>query len=229
MTEDFEAILKDGSEELARRTSPRPAAAVRARGDDLRRRHRATTAALTVALVAAVGGGAYAVTGTSRQASPPEAVVSPATPDGLTSPPAMSTNPSSATPDPATAPVRPPSSSCRSLVVPEQVKDAVTVAYRRSQPGLVHIAPAKGTFYYGACGDVFYAGASFTPTAGAAENELVQLQDDGAAEKYFTKAPGGDWNYAASDGLPRSPRGCGAIPQIPAPLAELWGDCLARP
>ncbi|POX47184.1 hypothetical protein [Streptomyces sp. Ru72] len=229
MTEDFEAILKDGSEELARGTSPRPAAAVRARGDALRRRHRATTAALTVALVAAVGGGAFAVAGTSRQASPPEAVVSPATQNAPTSPPATAPKTPSATPDPATAPVRPPSSSCRSLVVPDQVKDAVTAAYRRSQPGLVHIAPVKGRFYYGACGNVFYAGASFTPTAGAAENEMVQLQDDGAAEKYFTKAPDGDWTYASSDGFPRSPRGCAAVSEIPAALAALWGDCLSRP
>jgi hypothetical protein len=114
-------------------------------------------------------------------------------------------------------------------VVAQDVKDAVTQAYRRSQPGLVHITPVKGTFYYGRCDGVFYAGASFTPTAGATENELVQLQDEGGAEKYFTKNRDGAWTFVAGDGLPRDPRGCAALPGIPARLAALWGDCLARP
>lgn len=216
MTEDFEAILKAGSEEVAARTGTPPVAAVRARGDELRRRHRMATAALAVALVAAVGGGALAVTGTSRQTSPPEGVVSPAIPATTST-------------APPTEPPSSPSPSCSSLVVPQQVKDAVTQAYRRSQPGLVHITPVKGTFYYGRCDGVFYAGAAFTATSAATENELVQLQDEGAAEKYFSKTGAGAWTYAASDGFPRSPRGCAAIAAIPAQLSALWGDCLARP
>jgi hypothetical protein len=87
----------------------------------------------------------------------------------------------------------------------------------------------KGTFYYGQCDGVFYAGTAFTATADATENELVQLQDQGAAEKYFSKARAGAWTYVASDGFPRSPRGCAAIAAIPAQLSPLWGDCLARP
>jgi hypothetical protein len=87
----------------------------------------------------------------------------------------------------------------------------------------------KGTFYYGQCDGVLYAGASFTATADATENELVRLQDEGGAEKYFTKAADSAWTYVAGDGLPRSPRGCAAVPEIPARLAQLWGDCLARP
>ncbi|TLS44390.1 hypothetical protein FE633_20430 [Streptomyces montanus] len=231
MTEDFEAILQGGSEELAARTSALPAAMVRERGDELRRRHRMATAALAVALVAAVGGGAFAVTGHSRQAPPPEAVVSPTTPATFTAPPTVTPKPPSAAPDgpAATSPSSPPSPPCRSLVVPQGVKDAVTLAYRRSQPGLVHIAPVKGTFYYGECDGVFYAGTSFTPTADATENELVQLQDEGGAEKYFTKAKGSAWTFVAGDGLPRDPGGCAAIREIPARLAALWGDCLARP
>ncbi|MER5185711.1 hypothetical protein ABT009_46965 [Streptomyces sp. NPDC002896] len=230
MTEDFEAILQGGSEELAARTSAQPAAVVRARGDELRRRHRMATAALAVALVAAVGGGTFAVSGHSHQAPPPEAVVSPTTPATSTAPPTVTPKtPSAAPDDPAATPPSTPSPPCRSLVVPQEVKDAVTLAYRRSQPGLVHIAPVKGTFYYGECDGVLYAGTSFTPTADATENELVQLQDEGGAEKYFTKAKGSAWTFAASDGLPRDPRGCAAIPEIPAQLATLWGDCLARP
>lgn len=98
-------------------------------------------------------------------------------------------------------------------MVPQEVKDAVIQAYRRSQPGLEHITAVKGTFYYGECDGVFYAGASFT----------------GGAEKCFSKAQDRAWTYVASDGFPRSPRGCAAIPEIPARLAPLWGDCLARP
>ncbi|MFI5676347.1 hypothetical protein [Streptomyces cellulosae] len=232
MTEDFEAILQAGSQELATRTGARPAAMVRARGDVLRRRHRMATAALAVALVAAVGGGAFAVTGRSSHDSLPEAVVSPTTAPTSTAPPTVTpTNPAGKPDGSAAPPPSPSSSACRSLVVPQEVKDAVTLAYRRSQPGLVHFAPVKGTFYYGQCDGVFYAGTSFTPTADATENELVQLQDAGGAEKYFTKAEaeGSAWTFVDGDGLPRDPRGCAAIPEIPARLAALWGDCLGRP
>ncbi|MGX1480732.1 UNVERIFIED_CONTAM: hypothetical protein RKD50_009540 [Streptomyces canus] len=230
MTEDFEAILQAGSEELAARTSARPAAVVRTRGDELRRRHRMATAALAVALVAAVGGGTFAVTGHSRQAAAPEAVVSPTTPATSTDEPTVTPKTPSATPDnPAATFPSPTSAPCRSLVVPQSVKDAVTQAYQRSQPELVHIAPVRGTFYYGECDGVFYAGTSFTPTADATENELVQLQDEGGAEKYFTKAKGSAWTFVAGDGFPRDPRGCAAIHEIPARLAALWSDCLARP
>ncbi|MFJ8009923.1 hypothetical protein [Streptomyces fagopyri] len=208
MTEDFEAVLHRGSEELAARASARPAATVRARGDDLRRRRRLAVTALTVALVASVAGGTFALTTHSGETSPPGAVVTP------------------------TAPVPTPSASgspCRSLVVPPQVRGAVTLAYRQAQPGLTHFVPVKGTFYYGECDGVFYAGTSFTPTADATEGELVQLQDAGGAEKYFTKSEDGTWTFAASDGLPRDPRGCAAVPEIPARLAELWDNCLSRP
>ncbi|MEU1533915.1 hypothetical protein [Streptomyces fagopyri] len=213
MTEDFDAVLHRGSEELAARTSARPAAAVRARGDELRRRHRLAVTALTVVLVASVAGGTFALTAPSRKASPPGAVVTPTAPV-------------------PTAPVPTPSTSgspCRSLVVPQEVKEAVTLAYRRAQPGLTHFAPVRGTFYYGKCDGVFYAGTSFTPTADATEGELVQLQDAGGAEKYFTQSEDSTWAFAASDDLPRDPRGCAAIPEIPARLAELWDNCLARP
>jgi hypothetical protein len=229
MTEDFEAILQTGSEQLAARTSARPASMVRTRGDELRRRHRMATAALAVALMAAVGGGAFAVTGHAGQAAP-EVVVSPTTPATSTDQPTMTPGTPSAAPNiSAVTPPSNPSPPCRSLVVPQEVKDAVTQAYLRSQPELVHLVPVRGTFYYGECDGVFYAGTSFTPTADATQNELVQLQDEGGAEKYFTKAKGGAWTYVAGDGFPRDPRGCAAIHEIPARLAALWGNCLVRP
>ncbi|KUO08736.1 hypothetical protein [Streptomyces sp. DSM 15324] len=55
--------------------------------------------------------------------------------------------------------------------------------------------------------------------------EQVALQDDGAAMKYFTDRPGAGRHYVAGAGFPAAPRGCAAIPQIPARLAALWSDC----
>lgn len=203
--EDFETILKTGSADFATQLTPRSAPAVRARGEQLLRRRRTATTALAVALMAAVAGGAFAATGLSRHSASPAAVATQHT--------------ASAAPSTASA------GSCRSLVVPQAVKDAVTEAYRQSQTGLVHIAPVKGTFYYGTCDGTTYASTRFTPTSGATLGEQVQLQDEGSAAKYFTKTPNRAWTYVATDGFPRSPRGCAAIPQIPASLAALWADC----
>ncbi|WP_143658572.1 hypothetical protein [Streptomyces sp. IMTB 2501] len=115
---------------------------------------------------------------------------------------------------------------CRSLPVSPTVKASVTAAYRRrAQPPLTHIAPVKGTFYYGSCDGVLYAGTRFHLTPGSTEAEQVALQDDGAAMKYFVDRPGAGWHYVASDSFPAGPRGCAAIAQIPAHLAALWNDC----
>ncbi|WP_405727366.1 hypothetical protein OG607_24540 [Streptomyces sp. NBC_01537] len=198
MAEDFETILKAGTADFATQITPHPAPSVRARGEQLLRRRRTATAALAVALMAAVAGGAFAATGLSLHSTSPAAVATQRT---------TSTG------------------SCRSLVVPQAVKDAVTEAYRQSQTGLVHIAPVKGSFYYGTCDGTSYAATKFTPASGATLGEQVQLQDEGSTAKYFTKPPNGTWTYVATDGFPSSPRGCAAIPQIPASLAALWADC----
>ncbi|MET9791558.1 hypothetical protein [Streptomyces canus] len=126
----------------------------------------------------------------------------------------------------AGSPVR--TGGCRSLTVPATVKAAVTAAYgKQAQPPLTHIAPVKGTFYYGSCDGVRYAGTRFQPTAGSTAAEQVALQDDGAAMKYFVDRPGTGWRYTAGDGFPADPRGCAAIREIPAALAALWDDCRA--
>ncbi|MER6423805.1 hypothetical protein [Streptomyces sp. NPDC001137] len=115
---------------------------------------------------------------------------------------------------------------CRSLLASPAVKLSVTTAYRgQAQPPLTHIAPVKGTFYYGSCNGTFYAGTRFQLTPGSTEAEQVALQDDGAAMKYFTDRPGADWHYVAGDSLPANARGCADIAQIPARLAALWNDC----
>ncbi|WP_369386359.1 hypothetical protein AB5J72_01155 [Streptomyces sp. CG1] len=115
---------------------------------------------------------------------------------------------------------------CQSLLASPTIKASVTAAYRRqAQPPLTHIAPVKGTFYYGSCSGVFYAGTRFHLTPGSTEAEQVALQDDGAAMKYFVDGPGAGWHYVASDSFPAGPRGCAAITQIPPRLAALWNDC----
>jgi hypothetical protein len=115
---------------------------------------------------------------------------------------------------------------CRSLVATAAVKQAVTTAYgHQAQPPLVHIQPEKGSFFYGECGGTYYAATPFQPGPGATLAEQVALQDDGAAMKYLSAGSAGTWRYVASDGLPADPRGCAAIPRIPAQLAALWNDC----
>ncbi|MEU6228316.1 hypothetical protein [Streptomyces sp. NPDC047042] len=131
-------------------------------------------------------------------------------------------------PTTAGAPAR--TGGCRSLLVPPAVKASVTAAYRsHAQPPLTHIAPVKGTFYYGSCDGTRYAGTRFQLTPGSTYAEQVALQDDGAAMKYFVDSPGTGWRYLADGGFPADPRGCAAIPQIPAHLATLWNDCRTAP
>jgi hypothetical protein len=89
----------------------------------------------------------------------------------------------------------------------------------------VHGAAPLRRRSYGTCGKAAYAATSFRPTGGATLREQVALQDEGGATKYFRKKPGGAWTYVATDGLPRGPKGCAAIPQIPRSLAKAWNDC----
>lgn len=124
----------------------------------------------------------------------------------------------------AGSPVR--TGDCRSLLVSSTVKSDVTAAYgEQAQPRLTHLAPVKGTFYYGSCDGVHYAATRFQPTAGSTPAEQVALQDDGAAMKYFVDRPGTGWRYLASDGFPAASDGCAAVTQLPAGLAALWDDC----
>ncbi|MFI8182490.1 hypothetical protein OG539_33700 [Actinacidiphila glaucinigra] len=114
---------------------------------------------------------------------------------------------------------------CRNLAAGGELKAAVTRAYQRGFPRFAHIAPAPGRFFYGQCGTVRYAAAQFQPTQGATEGELVGLQDEGSAMKYFRASSGSDWSYVATDGFPASEGGCRAIPQIPRALATAWRNC----
>ncbi|MGW2820112.1 hypothetical protein ACWC24_03795 [Streptomyces sp. NPDC001443] len=144
---------------------------------------------------------------------------------------AASTAPAASTAEPSTAAAVPAKvtapafTGCRNLAVSAEVKSAVTAAYRRTVPVLTHLEPVPGQFFYGQCGSVRYAATRFRPTAGATDAELVNLQDEGSATKYFRAAAGGGWAYLATDGFPRSAHGCGDIPEIPKALAKAWHNC----
>lgn len=142
-------------------------------------------------------------------------------------PSSRSTTPKATTPRATAATPQAPASvpGCRNLAAGGEVKAAVTRAYQRGFPRLVHIAPAPGRFFYGQCGTVRYAAAQFQPTHGATEGELVSLQDEGSAMKYFRASSGSDWSYVATDGFPAGEGGCRAIPQIPRSLATAWRNC----
>ncbi|GAA2274031.1 hypothetical protein GCM10010415_46700 [Streptomyces atrovirens] len=131
---------------------------------------------------------------------------------------------------PAPAATRSPSADrtgCRNLTAGSEVKAAVTEAYRRGFPRFVHVRPVPRQFFLGRCDGVRYAATRFEPTAGATHEELVGMQDEGSATKYFRGTPEGGWTYLTSDAFPHAPRGCGDVPQIPEALAELWGNCAA--
>ncbi|MFD3452848.1 hypothetical protein ACFWVC_11755 [Streptomyces sp. NPDC058691] len=168
----------------------------------------------------------------SASADAPSAEPSPSAPSSSAAP-----SPSAATPTPShssTAPAKAPTKAppapasvpgCRNLTVGSEVKAAVTQAYRRAFPRFEHIAPVPLRFFYGQCGTVRYAATQFQPTRGATEGELVNLQDEGSAMKYFRAGSGGDWTYITSDGFPAGPHGCADIPQIPRALATAWRNC----
>jgi hypothetical protein len=107
------------------------------------------------------------------------------------------------------------------------VKAAVTRAYQRTFPRYTHIEPVPLRFFYGQCGALHYAATPFRSTPGATYDQLVGMQDEGSAMKYFRTTPDGGWAYIASDGYPQSPHGCGDIPQIPQALAAAWANCRA--
>jgi hypothetical protein len=93
MHDNFGQLLRDGTSQLAQDLTPAPAHLIRARGSQRSRRRAAGTTALAVALIAAGGGVAYAL---SQQPHAAPGVVAPVTP----------TPTASATPRPSTTPTR---------------------------------------------------------------------------------------------------------------------------
>lgn len=156
----------------------------------------------------------------------------PAEVSGSVAPPSLPAPPPSSR-SRSTAAAAPPSTrqtpasvpGCRNVTVTGEVKTAVTRAYQRGFRRLAHIEPEPRTFFYGRCGTARYAATRFQPTQGASEGELVGLQDEGGAMKYFRATSGSDWSYIATDGFPPGPGGCGGIRQIPRALAAEWRKC----
>ncbi|TCR21317.1 hypothetical protein EV578_106460 [Streptomyces sp. BK205] len=193
---------------------------------------RAAALGMTAAAVALLTGCSPS-TGTTHSSPPNTAETassSPQRPKQPTNSPASNgsggSGSSAASPRPTTANAPARTDACRSLPVSATVKADVTAAYgKQAEPRLTHITPVKGTFYYGSCDGSFYAGTRFQLTPGSTEAEQVALQDDGSVMKYFIDRPGTGWTYLASDPFPASPKGCAAIPEIPAHLSALWNDC----
>lgn len=119
---------------------------------------------------------------------------------------------------------------CHNLTATDEVKAAVTAAYQRSFPRFAHIRPVPRQFFHGQCGGVRYAATRFESTPGATHEQLVSMQDEGSATKYFRSTSADGWSYVASDAFPRGLHGCGDISQIPEALAAAWGNCsVVRP
>lgn len=97
MHDNFGQLLRDGTSQVAQELTPAPAHLVRARGSQRSRRKAAGVTALAVALIAAGGGGAYAL---SQQPRTGPAVVAPGTP----TPTALATPKPSMTPTPLNTP-----------------------------------------------------------------------------------------------------------------------------
>lgn len=173
----------------------------------------ASSSADTSVVAGTSNGSATTTPSTSATATPTRSHTS-ASPVGAMSPSRAGALPTSAN--------RP---GCHNLTVSNEVKAAVTEAYRRSFPRFAHVQPVPRQFFYGRCGDVRYAATRFESTPGATHDQLVAMQDEGSATKYFRGASGADWIYIAGDGSPRGVRGCDDVPQIPESLAETWGNC----
>lgn len=114
---------------------------------------------------------------------------------------------------------------CHNLTATDEVKAAVTAAYQRSFPRFAHIRPVPRQFFHGQCGGVRYAATRFESTPRATYEQLVSMQDEGSATKYFRSTSATGWSYIASDGFPGGPHGCADVPQIPEALTVAWGNC----
>ncbi|MET8134209.1 MULTISPECIES: hypothetical protein [unclassified Streptomyces] len=171
---------------------------------------------------------ADASAGAAVQADAPAPAASPSSsPAGPPTPSHGSATPARATDQAPAATSHPPTAvaGCRNLAAGDAVKAAVTRVYRHDVTHFTHIEPVPHVFFYGQCGTVRYAATRFGLTAGATQPELVGMQDEGSAIKYFRSSGGGGWVYVASDGFPAGPHGCADIPAIPDALATAWGNC----
>ena len=180
------------------------------------------------AVASATGGSAPAAStpAASTPAAGTPAASVPATAAAASSAPAAAT-PGAASSAPAPAgggSAAGTAAGCQNLTATAGVKAAVTAAYEAANPRFNHIQPAPGGFFYGSCGGTRYAATRFEVTAGADQNTLVGMQDEGSVRKYFSWTGSTGWGYTGSDVFPPA-GGCPA--QIPAGLVKDWADCPA--
>lgn len=116
-------------------------------------------------------------------------------------------------------------SGCHNLSASQSVRSAVAAAYIR-QNRLTSVQTIPGTFYYGSCGNTYYAATLFEPDSESSQSDLVALQDDGSVLQVFSGSSPDAWSHVGSDDFPHAAKACGQIKQLPTALASLWGDCL---
>lgn len=182
MRDDFDALLRAGTEEFAAKMTPRPVHQVRARGDQ--RRRRAVTASAVLALVVAAGGGsaAYAAIGHSGGGARPVAPLVSASPTPHPAAPRATGRPVRQTQPPTREPAaKEPAvvgvTSGGAVVVLNPATGATvrTLAAAGGFADEVSVSPAGPTVYYAAkhgCSAEIYSvplagGASTAITAGA--------------------------------------------------------------
>jgi hypothetical protein len=170
------------------------------------------TAALGVLVVLAAGCGAHtAATGPATSNAAPVTSTDSA-PGSPTSAPG---SPASATGSPTSATVSASAAACSNAVVSAQTKSDLLAADGR--PGAVLL---DGATFYGTCGSVAYAVASFAPAAGDDIAEQVSFQDDGSMPELFDDT-GGGWRLVARAGA----AGCTTSPVLPSALRAIWHGC----
>jgi hypothetical protein len=129
----------------------------------------------------------------------------------------------------STTSTSPTPAALENLVATAAVKGALTAAYvaHNGLPAAEVAGTAPGSVYYGfePSTNTYWAIAGFVPTAGASQQTMVSMQDDGCCG-VFSQPAGGSWTYVTGYlGVP-----CPG--QIPADLEALWhltppGDCPA--
>jgi hypothetical protein len=109
------------------------------------------------------------------------------------------------------SPITGQASGCRNLSLSQSVRAALLRAFKRHR-GVHHVRGPVGGAYYGTCGSVRWAYASFSATSGATRQEKIDLQDQ---PDVFRHRVGHRWKDKGDTGggCPRS---------IPVRLRRIW-------
>jgi hypothetical protein len=124
---------------------------------------------------------------------------------------------------PSTTTTRVIEGNCANRVATPQVLESLVRADGR--PGA---STLLGSVFYGSCGKVEYAVASFNPSPSATVAESVAFQDHGAYPEFFERTGQSHWSLVGSAPGPPGPRSCTAFKHLPSSLQATWGDCDLR-